>query len=137
MHHDTILDSLSRRAPGIVLLTLFAALLGDWLNVPEALPKGLAILVGALAVVLFAANGRRGLEGRAEPAFDSEKSWIAYELAGKGTPQGFYPLAFFCVVTIVLTGVQSSYSLTAWAALCLAIAWGRANASYPVDDELG
>lgn len=118
-----------------MLLTLFAALAADWLDAPVALPRGLAILVGSLALVLLAASGRRRLGGNQDPVSDNSKSWIAYELEGQGMPPGFYALGFFVIVTIVLTGMQSPYSLPAWAALCLGIAWGRANASYPIDDE--
>lgn len=120
-----------------MLLTLFAALVADWFDAPVALPRALAILVGCLALMLFAAAGRRPLGARDDQASENDKSWLAYELSGKGTPAGFYPLAFFVIVTIVLTGVQSAYALPAWAALCLGIAWGRANASYPVEDERG
>jgi hypothetical protein len=31
--------------------------------------------------------------------------------------------------------MESPYSLPAWAALGLHVAWGMANARYPVDDE--
>lgn len=135
VHGQSILNGISRRAPAIVLLTLFAALAADWLDAPVALPRGLAILVGSLALVLLAASGRRRLGGNQDPVSDNSKSWIAYELEGQGMPPGFYALGFFVIVTIVLTGMQSPYSLPAWAALCLGIAWGRANASYPIDDE--
>jgi hypothetical protein len=130
------LDVLSERAPAIVAFTLSAALVSYWINAPVWLPKGLAIIVGSIALLLMAARGRRRhLKTTEDLGFDSNKSWIAYELAGKGTPAGFYPLGFFGVVTIVLTGMQSPYSMPAWAAFALGIAWGLANAHYPVDDE--
>jgi hypothetical protein len=135
VRRGAILDALSKRAPAIVAFTLCAALLADWADAPVELPKGVAIIVGSLAVVLLAARGRRPFNARNDPGFDSEISWIAYELSGKGTPPGFYPLAFFATVTIVLTGVQSPFSLPAWAAFGLAFAWGMANARYPVDDD--
>ena len=131
----SILDELSERAPTIVAFTLVAALVADWINAPVVLPQGLAIIVGSLALVLLAARGRRQFNAKKNLGFDSDIGWIAYELAGKGTPQGFYVLGFFGVLTIVLTGVQSPYSLPAWAALVLHIAWGMANARYPLDDE--
>jgi hypothetical protein len=130
-----ILDELSRRAPAIVAFTLFAALLADWLKAPPELAKGLAVIVGCSALVLLAARRRRPFNAKNDLGFDNDASWIAYELAGKGTPPGFYVLGFFGIVTIVLTGVQSPYSLPAWAAVGLDIAWGMANAHYPVDDE--
>ena len=131
----SILDELSKRAPTIVAFTLFAALVADWIDAPVVLPQGLAIIVGSLALVLLAARGRRQFNAKKTLGFDSDIGWIAYELAGKGTPQGFYILGFFGVLTIVLTGVQSPYSLPAWAAFVLHIAWGMANARYPLDDE--
>jgi len=126
------LNVLSRRAPTIVALTLCAALVADWVSAPVWLPKGLAVIVGSLALMLLAMRGRR-FETREDHESDSD-SWIAYELAGKGTPAGFYPLGFFGIVTIVLTGTQSTYSLPAWAAFGLGIAWGLANAQYPIDE---
>ena len=130
----SVLDELSKRAPTIVAFTLFAALVADWINAPVVLPQGLAIIVGSLALALLAARGRRQVSAK-DLGFDSDIGWIAYELADKGTPQGFYVLGFFGVLTIVLTGVQSPYSLPAWAAFALHIAWGMANARYPLDDE--
>jgi hypothetical protein len=130
-----MLDELSRRAPAIVAFTLAAALVADWLDAPPGLAKGLAVIVGCSALVLLAARGRRQFSAKDDLGSDSDTSWIAYELAGKGTPPGFYVLGFFGIVTIVLTGVQSPYSLPAWSALGLDIAWGMANARYPVDDE--
>ena len=135
MSRGSILDELSKRAPTIVAFTLFAALVADWINAPVVLPQGLAIIVGSLALVLLAARGRQQFNAKKTLGFDSDIGWIAYELAGKGTPQGFYVLGFFGVLTIVLTGVQSPYSLPAWAAVVLHIAWGMANARYPLDDE--
>jgi hypothetical protein len=134
MRRAAILDELSRRARIIVAFTLLAALLSDWITAPVWLPKGLAIIVGSVALVLLAARGRP-IKAKQSLGFDSEVSWLAYELAGKGTPPGFYLLGFFAVITIVLTGMQSPYSLPAWAAFGLQVAWGRANARYPVDDE--
>jgi hypothetical protein len=63
------------------------------------------------------------------------KTWIAHELAGKGTPPGSYLLAFFGFLTIALTGFQSPYSMLAWAGLALGVVWGIVNAHYPADEE--
>jgi hypothetical protein len=136
VRRSAILDGLSKRAPAIVVFTLSAALVGEWIGAPAWLPKGLAIVVGSLALLLMAARGRTRQLGTGEgPGFDSNRSWLDYELSGQGTPSGFYSLGFFGVVTIVLTGMQSPYSLPAWAGLGLNIAWGFANARYPVDEE--
>ncbi|MEO7654692.1 MAG: hypothetical protein ABIS23_03290 [Sphingomicrobium sp.] len=95
------------------------------------MPTALAVVIAGLALLLFAARGgrntRRGLE--------DERNWVAWELAGKGTPPGSYLLACFSFVTIMLTGIQSSYSLPAWAGFALGIVWGIANRQYPAEDD--
>ena len=136
MRAGAILARLSRRAPDIVILTLCAALLGEWISVPVWLAKGAAIIVGGLALLLLAARKRR-------PSFNTHdetdsaqgKTWIAYELAGKGTPPGSYLLGFFSFLTIVLTGFQSAYAMLAWAGFALGVVWGIVNAHYPADEE--
>jgi H+/Cl- antiporter ClcA len=128
------IDMLSEHAPSIEVFTLCAALFGAWLGVPEWLPIGLAIIVGSLALLLFAARGRKGRR-LGEPDDEPGRNWIQYEIAGKGTPPGAYILAFFGFVTVVLTGFQSAYAMPAWAGLVLGIVWGIANRSYPADEE--
>lgn len=132
-----MIDKLSKQAPSIEVCTLCAALLSAWIGAPEWLPIGLAIVVGSLALLLLAARGRRSDWPRdEEPGDEPRKTWMEYELAGKGTPPGAYILAFFGLVTVVLTGFQSTYAMPAWAALGLGIAWGIANRSYPADEEM-
>jgi len=129
------LDMLSKRAPVIVVLALCAALVGGWIDAPVWLTDDLAIIVGSLAVVLLASRGRRNQFKTAEElGFSRSRDWIAYELAGKGSPPGFYPLGFFGIVTIVLTGIQSPSSKLAWAGLFLGVVWGIVNARYPADE---
>jgi hypothetical protein len=60
---------------------------------------------------------------------------LAWELAGKGTPPGFYVLGFFGFLTIMLTGFRSPHAMPAWAAFFLGIVWGIANRHYPADEE--
>ena len=126
---------LSKRAPAIVAFTLGAALLGAWSGAPIWLANGLAIIVGFAALALLASRGRRN-EFRTAEELGSTRSgdWIAYELAGKGSPPGFYVLGFFGIVTIVLTGFQTPYARLAWAAFFLGVVWGIVNARYPVDE---
>jgi|tagenome__1003787_1003787.scaffolds.fasta_scaffold20935882_2 hypothetical protein len=129
-----MIDMLSKRAPSIVVFTLCAALLAQWIEAPVWLPKLLAIAVGGLALLLFASRVRRH-EFRRQDESGTERSWFDYELAGKGTPPGYYILAFFGFVTIVLTGFQSAYAMPAWAAFALGIVWGLANRSYPLEED--
>lgn len=136
MRGNTIFDALSSRSPTIIVVTLCAALAFYWAAVPELLPYTLAIAACALALVLMATRYRRlrlTSEDEADP--DESKSWIAQELAGKGTPAGSYVLAFFALVTIWLTGIQGAYAVPAWAALALTVAWAIANLRQQVDDE--
>ena len=95
-----MIDGLSERAPSIVVFTLCGALLAAWIDAPVWLPEAAAAVVGFLAILLFAARGRRGrFRDCEDEAEASGKSWLDYELAGKGTPPGYYVLAFFGIVT--------------------------------------
>ena len=131
-----MIDRLSERAPSIVVFTLCAALLAAWIDAPVWLPEAAAAVVGFLALLLFAARGRRGrFRDFEDSAEASGKSWFDYELAGEGTPPGYYVLAFFGIVTIALTGFRSPYAMLAWAAFALCIVWGIANRTCPSEDE--
>jgi hypothetical protein len=131
------IEMLSKHAPSIEILTLCAALLAAWTGAPVWLPKTLAVVVGCLALLLFAARGgRHSLKNREELGFTENRSWLEYELAGQGTPPGYYILAFFGFLTIVLTGFQSAYAAPAWAAFALGIVWGIVNREYPADQEM-
>jgi hypothetical protein len=130
-----LLDGLSKRAPVVVVIALCAALVSAWTGAPEWLNNDLAICVGSLALVLLASRGRQNQFRTAQELGSSRsRDWIAYELAGKGSPPGFYPLAFFGVVTIVLTGLQTPSSRVAWAGFFLGVVWGIVNARYPADE---
>jgi hypothetical protein len=131
-----ILDMLSKRAPAIVIFSLCAALVGAWTGAPVWLARGAAIFVGGLALLLLAARGRRHqLKTPHELGFTHKVDWIAYEIAGKGTPPGYYLLGFFGFLTIFLTGFRSPYAMLAWAGFALGVVWGIVNADYPVDEE--
>jgi hypothetical protein len=131
-----MIDRLSERAPSIVVFTLCAAVLAWWMDAAVWLPEAAATVVGFLAILLFAACGGRGrFKDCEDSAESSEKTWLDYELAGKGTPPGYYVLAFFGIVTIALTGFRSPYAMLAWAAFALGIVWGIANRTYPTDEE--
>ena len=56
--------------------------------------------------------------------------------SGRARRKEYWMFALFnALITVVLTGVQGPYSMPAWAAFGLNLAWGFANARYPVDDE--
>lgn len=128
----SLIDALSRRAPSIVVFTLAAALLCAWVGAPPWIATALAILVAAIALLLFAARGGRSARRGAD---DAQRDWLSWELAGKGTPPGSYLLGFFAFVTIMLTGIESPYAMPAWAALALAIVWGLVNRRYPAEED--
>ncbi|WP_309662936.1 hypothetical protein [Sphingomonas sp.] len=110
--------------------------MGAWTSAPNWLAKGPAIVVGGLAILLLVTRGRRHRFKTYDELDSSEnRGWIAFELAGKGTPPGSYLLGFFSFLTIFLTGFQTPYAMLAWAGLALSIVWGVVNAQYPVDDE--
>ena len=132
---NEMIDTLSKRAPSIVVFTLCAALIGAWIGVPVWLPTALAVIVGSLALLLFAARVRRH-ESETSPEDDSPQNWFQYELAGNGTPPGYYVLAFIGFLTIVLTGFQSAYARPAWAGFALGIVWGLANRTYPAENKM-
>ena len=121
----------------IVAVTLCASLVGYWADAPLWLPYGLAAIVGCLALIVMAGRDRRRPFNAEEPDSDTDGSWIAQELAGKGSPPGFYVLEFFGVATIMLTGVQGPYATPAWAAVALGAAWGIANARFSTDERSG
>jgi hypothetical protein len=132
MRRNLILNALSGRAPIIVVITLCAALAAYWADAPLWFPYGLAVTVACVALVLMAARDRRSQFNAEEES--NSASWISSELAGHGSPSGTYVLGFFCLVTIMLTGFQGPYTIPAWAALALCVAWGIANARYPTGD---
>jgi hypothetical protein len=136
MRGNLLLDRLSRRTPLIVMTTLFAALVGYWADAPRWVPYSLTIIVGSLALVLMGARDRRAqFKTQEELGSSINGSWIAHELAGKGSPSGSYLLAFFSLLTIMLTGFQGAYAMPAWAGLALGAAWGIANARYAADER--
>jgi hypothetical protein len=128
------LDVLSKRAPAIVGATLCAALLGAWTGAPFWLTNALAVVVGILGLVLLASKRRRQFRTEEEFGSASVRDWIAFELAGKGTPRGYYLLGFSGILTIFVSGVESPYSKLAWAGLFLGVVWGIVNARHPADE---
>lgn len=131
----SMIDLLSRRAPSVVVFTLCASILSAWVEAPLWFPTTLAVVVGGLALLLFVARtGRHALRSKEDLGFTQNRSWLAWELAGKGTPPGSYLLAFFGFLTIALIGFQSHHAKPAWAGIALGIVWGIANRRYPEDE---
>ena len=85
MRQRAILDTVSKRAPTIVVVTLCLALLGSWTSAPIWLANCLALVVGSLTLILLAARGRRRSLSTSpkELGFSGLKERLAYELAGK------------------------------------------------------
>ena len=126
-----MIDAVSKRAPSIVAYSLGISLLGAWIGAPVWAVTALAAAVASLALLLFAARGGR----HASRGVNHNRTWLAWEVAGQGTPPGSYLLTFFSFLAIVLIGFESAYARPAWASLALAIAWGIANRQYPADEE--
>jgi len=131
-----VIDVLVKRAPSVAALTFCVALLGAWFEAPGWLCNGIAAAVGGLAAVILVARGRRN-EFRTAQELGSTRAgdWLSYELAGKGSPAGLYPLGFFGIVALVLTGFEAPYDKLAYAGLALTIVWGFVNARYPAEEE--
>jgi hypothetical protein len=134
MRVKALIDELSRWAPTIVILVLILALVGAWTNGSASLFNALAIVVGALAIVLLVTKGMRHMQPKESLGFTRDQSVIAYELAGKGgMPRGSYVLGFAAILTIFGCGFQSPYGKLAAAGFGLTVAWLRANIRYPAD----
>ena len=135
MRARAVLDAVSKRAPVIVVLAYCAALVGAWSDAPNWLSNGLAIVVAGLALMVLASRRRRDLLSSADDSASTRSGdWLAHELAGKGSPPGFYLLGFFGIVAIFLTGFEKPWSKLAWAGLFLGIVWGVVNARYPAEE---
>lgn len=132
MRRGQVLQGFSRRAPTIVIVSLCVALLAYWTEAPLWLPHGLAIALVVLALILMATRNHAPI-GTTKDGGDT--NWLTNELAGNGSPSGTYPLGFFAIVMLALTGFEGAYALPAWAALALIAAWAVANAHYPPADD--
>jgi hypothetical protein len=125
-----LIGVVSERAPVIAGLALLGALLGTWTRAPDALLNAFAIVVGSLALLLWAAR-RLQLQFKSKEGlgFARNRDWIAYELTGKGTPRGYYPLGALGLAAILLSGFQ----WLAFAGFMLVVVWGIVNCRYPAD----
>jgi hypothetical protein len=138
MRVKSLIDELSRWAPAIVIAVWIVALMGAWTKGSASLFNALAIVVGALALVLMVTRGMRHMRPKESLGFTRSQSWLAYELAGKGgMPRGSYVLAFAGILTIIVCDFQSPYGKLAFAGFALAVAWLRAHIRYPADRSSG
>lgn len=136
MGASAVFDVLSKRAPVIVVVTLITSLFGAWSKAPDWLFNALAIVVGSLALLLWAARGLpRQFKSKEDLGFTRNRDFVAHELAGKGTPRGSYLLGFFGFATILVSGFQTPYGTLAFAGLALSVVWGIVNTRYPSDWE--
>jgi hypothetical protein len=134
MRVKSLIDELSRWTPVIVIAVFVVALMGAWTNGSASLFNALAIVVGALALMLLVTRGMRHMGPKESLGFTRNQSWLAYELAGKGgMPRGFYLLGFAGIMTIIVCDFQSPYGKLAFAGFALTVAWLRANIRYPAD----
>jgi hypothetical protein len=125
-----LIDVLSKRAPVIAILALLAALIGTWARAPAELLNALAIAVGSLALLLWATRGLPiQFKSREDLGFSRNRDWIAYALAGKGVPRGYYLLGLLGLATMLLSG----FNWLAFAGFMLGVVWGIANCRYPAD----
>lgn len=125
-----LIGVLSRQAPWIAVLALLAALLGTWTRASDAFLNTLAIIVGSLALLLWATRGLPlQFKSKEEFGFSRNRDWLAYELTGKGTPRGYYPLGFLGLATILLSG----FNWLAFAGFMLGVVWGIVDCRYPAD----
>ncbi len=125
-----LIPVLSKRAPVIAGLAMLGALLGTWTRAPDALLSAFAIVVGSLALLLWAGRGRPlQLKSKEGLGFARNRDWITYELTGKGTPRGYYPLGAIGLAAILLSG----FNWLAFAGFMLVVVWGIVNCRYPAD----
>ena len=134
MRGQSSIDRLSKAAPGVVVASLIASLVGTWTSGPEWLFNALALIIGGLALLLLVARGmREQFRPKEELGFTRMRDLIAYELAGKGMPRGSYALGVSAIITVFATGVQTAYSWLAFSGFALTVAWIKANVRYPAD----
>jgi len=116
----------------IVGMAIVAAVAGAWSNAPHWPFYALAIALFLLAAVVWTRRGlARQLKSKEQLGFRRNRDWLGFELFVKGTPRGYYALAFVSWFAVVLTGLRFPYAAVAIAGTMLTVAWGEDRRRYP------
>jgi hypothetical protein len=127
-----IVDAASQRAPVIIGVAIVAAVAGAWWNAPHWPFYALTIALLLLAAVLWGRRGlARQLKSKEQLGFRRNRDWLGFELFAKGTPRGYYALAFVSWFAVVLTGPRFPSAAVAIGAMVLTAAWGEDRRRYP------
>ena len=127
-----IVEAASQRAPVIIGMAIVAAVTGAWWKAPHWPFYPLTIALVLLAAVVWGRRGlARQLKSKEQLGFRRNRDWLAFQLFAKGTPRGYYALAFVSWLAVVLTGLRFPYAAVAIAAMMLTVAWGEDRRRYP------
>jgi hypothetical protein len=128
------IEFVSARAPLIVGVSLFAAVLGASTSGPPLVFYLLAILLTVMAAVVWARRGASNLfKSEEQLGFKRNRDEISFRLMAQGTPRGYHALATLCFVALVMTGFRFPYLATVIAGIMLTLAWGEDRRRYPAD----
>jgi Flp pilus assembly protein TadB len=136
MGFSEMVDGASRRAPLIIGAAVVAAVAGAWWNAPHWPFYALTIALLPLALVIWGRRGlARQLKSKEQLGFRRNRHWLGFELFAKGTPRGYFALAFLSWFAVVLTGFRFPYAAVAIVGMLLTIAWGEDRRRYPSELE--
>jgi hypothetical protein len=128
-------DTLSRFAPAIVVVTLLVALVGKWASAPAWMFYAMAAIVALLARILWSRRGvGRQLKSSRELGFASYWQRVRFDFAGKGTPRGYNWLGFLILISVFLLGFRDEYAVVTLALIALTVAWAEDRLRYPAED---
>ena len=132
MGFTDIVEAASVRAPVIIGVAIIAAVAGAWSNAPHWPFYALTIALLVLAAVVWARRGlARQLKSKEQLGFQRNRDWFRFEFFAKGTPRGYYALAFVSWFAVLLTGLRFPYAAVAIAGMMLTVAWGEDRRRYP------
>jgi hypothetical protein len=128
MKLGALINTLSKRAPHVVIGVLVASIVGPFVGAPDRLLNASAFVVGCLGLMLWAAKGLPiQFRSNEDLGFIGIRNRLAFELSAKGAPRGFCVLGLAAGATTVLTGGQP----LAFAAFMLNVSWGIVETQYP------
>jgi hypothetical protein len=117
-------------------VAIVAAVAGARWNAPHWPFYALTIALLLLAAVLWARRGlARQLKSKEQLGFRRNRDWLSFEAFAKGTPRGYYVLAFVSWFAVVLTGLRFPYGAVAIAGMMLTVAWGEDRRRYPSEQS--